>query len=69
MPPVPTKKPTPTSALARYPIRFTEEQRAAWTAAAATCGMSLQAWITSALDGEAAKATHVPMVKREGRRG
>lgn len=53
----------------RYPLRHDDDQRAAWDAAAATCGLSLQQWIAATLDAEAKKATHVPMIKREGRRG
>ncbi len=54
----------------RYPVRHGPEQKIQWAAAAATCGLSLQDWIRKTLDGEAWKAFHVPMVKREGvRRG
>lgn len=54
----------------RIPIRYhDEDERAAWLAAAATCGLSFQAWALATLNAEAAKATHVPMIKREGRRG
>ncbi len=50
----------------RYPVRHGPEQKIQWAAAAATCGLSLQDWIRKTLDGEAWKAVHVPMVKREG---
>jgi hypothetical protein len=53
----------------RYPLRHDDDQRSAWAQAAATCGLSLPEWIRATLDGEARKATHVPMIKREGRRG
>lgn len=53
----------------RYQVRHDDAQRDAWALAAATCGMALPEWIRATLDGEAAKATHVPMIKREGRRG
>lgn len=70
----PPKKPGPgrpkSDLEERYQLRHeSPEQRAAWEAAAATCGLTLAQWINRALDAEAARATHVPMIKREGRRG
>lgn len=62
-------RPTSDAGPVRYPLRHKADQRAAWELAAATCGLSLQQWIASTLDAEAKKATHVPMIKREGRRG
>ena len=53
----------------RYPLPYTSDQRPAWETAAATCGKTLSEWISATCDAEAKKATHVPMVKREGRRG
>lgn len=53
----------------RLPVRHTPDQRAEWSAAAASCGLPLQDWIRATLAHEAKRATHVPMVKRDGRRG
>lgn len=50
----------------RYPVRHDGDQIARWRLAAATCGLTLQDWIRSALDGEAGRAHHVPTLKREG---
>lgn len=50
----------------RYPVRHADDQKAKWQAAAATCGMTLQDWCRATLDAEAARAHHVPMIKREG---
>ena len=53
----------------RYPLRHDDADRAAFDQAAATCGLSLQEWALATLQAEARRATHVPMIKREGRRG
>jgi uncharacterized protein (DUF1778 family) len=53
----------------RYPLRHDPEDRIMFDAAAATCGMALSEWILRTLRAEARKATHVPMLKRAGRRG
>lgn len=57
-------RPPSTDGAVRYMLRHDPEQREIWNAAAATCGMSLQAWIAATLDGEAKKATHVPIARR-----
>lgn len=73
MPPETTKKRgrgrPPAADPLRYAIRHDFGDRQTFELAAATCGMSLNAWILATLRAEASKATHVPMAKREGRRG
>jgi hypothetical protein len=51
----------------RYPLRHDQADREAFERAAATCGKTLQVWALETLRAEAAKATHVPMLKRSGR--
>ena len=48
----------------RLAIRIHDDQEEVWRAAAATCGLSLPEWARVALDAEAARATHVPILKR-----
>lgn len=53
----------------RYQLRHFDDELPRWRVAAASCGKTLPDWIQETLNAEAARATHVAMLKREGRRG
>jgi hypothetical protein len=61
----PPKMGRPKSAYAeRYYLRHHMPQIEAWRAAAISSGKTLHQWMLEALDGEAKKPHHVPVLKR-----